>query len=356
MFNELNTLTFSGVSWAATWPTELTGELVAFTLLLCFVGLSNLEKRFPKISRPIKLTRQSYQTNISLFAFNNLLMSACSISTLYMIADHYSGSGLLSHVSSPALKVILSFLAFDLLLYFWHQACHCIDVFWLFHRVHHNDPDLNVSTAFRLHFVEVLITNILKVLLIIILGINSEMVLAIETFVTMCILFHHTNFRFKYERALGYFMIVPYLHRVHHSTERSEHDRNYGAALSVWDRMFGSFLELEPKQLGIKGSSPLDLFSLLKLGLGFETPTHILPANLDEMIAEAAFYKAERRNFYPGYDLRDWLEAKKEIMAQVYGNKSQQSWAGYCKLMMANFTLILKQSPLFKDFMPVDFL
>lgn len=348
MLNELiakTTLTLSSVSWSS-WPVELTGELVAFALLIYFIGLSNLENRFPKVNQPAQQTRQSYQTNISLFVFNSLLMSVCSVSTLFIIAEHYSSVGLLNDVSNPALKAILAFLAVDLLLYFWHQACHRVDFLWIFHRVHHNDPYLNVSTAFRLHFVEIIATNTLKALLIVILGIDKMLVLTVETVITLCIMFHHTNTSFKYERLLGYAMIVPFLHRVHHSTERNEHDRNYGAMLSVWDRLFGTLSEVEPKRIGIKGNSPQDLFNLIKFGLSLETPVHVQPANMDAMIAEAAFYKAEKRNFYPGYDLRDWLEAKADIL-RVYGNKPHpvQAVANYFKFMPLNFQQALKQNP-----------
>lgn len=355
------TLTLSSASWSASWPVELTGELVTFTLMVCFVGLSNLENRFPKITLPAGQTRQSYRTNISLFVFNSILMSVCSVSTLFMLAERYSSYGLLNYVSSPALKAILAFLAIDLLLYVWHQICHRVDALWMFHRVHHNDPYLNVSTAFRLHFVEILITNILKALLIVALGIDKMLVLAIETLVTLCIMFHHTNIGFKYERILGRFMIVPFLHRVHHSTERSEHDRNYGALLSIWDGLFGTLSELEPKAIGIKGGSPQDALNLVKFGLGVETPTQDQPANLYVMIAEAAYYKAEKRNFYPGYELRDWLEAKMDVLNQAYGNDRQRNhfaaWQGvadYFKSMFSSFNQAWRQQSL-KDFMQVSF-
>jgi sterol desaturase/sphingolipid hydroxylase (fatty acid hydroxylase superfamily) len=350
MLNEINGLALSDLAWLTTGSAELSSELLAFVLLLCFFGLSNCENRIPRIKGSLTQARFSYQTNLGLFVFNNLLMSACSISTLFVIAENYSsGYAALQYVPNPTLKAILAFLAFDLLLYLWHQVCHRVDVFWVFHRVHHNDPSLNVSTAFRLHFVEVLITNSLKALLIILLGIDKALVLAIESLMTACIMFHHTNASFKHERMLSYFMIVPYLHRVHHSTERNEHDSNYGAVLSVWDRMFGTLLELEPKQIGINGSSPQDLFSLLKLGLGLEAPVRIRPVNLEEMIAEAAYYKAEKRNFYPGYELCDWLEAKKEILNAVYGDDARFGVRDNIKLLGFNIHQAVKQS-LRKDF------
>jgi sterol desaturase/sphingolipid hydroxylase (fatty acid hydroxylase superfamily) len=321
------------------WTLELTGEVVAFALLLCFAGLVNLELRLPKIKRPAKHTRQSFQTNIGLFAFNSVLLSMCSATALYMVAEHYSGYGLLNSVTSLPLKALLAFLATDLLLYFWHVACHRFDFLWILHRVHHNDPYLNVSTAFRLHFVEVLATNALKALLIILFGIDKMLVLMIEALVTLSIMFHHANIGFKYEHVLSRFIIVPYLHRVHHSTERSEHDRNYGAMLSVWDKCFGTLLDVEPKYIGIKGESPQDLFKLIAFGFGvnLEKPvTAELPANLDVMIAEAAYYKAEKRSFRPGYDYRDWLEAKADILNQVSRTKSRRPNSFWSRVIVAS--------------------
>ena len=123
-------------------------------------------------------------------------------------------------------------------------------------------------------------------------------------------------------KILGQVIIVPSLHRTHHSTQRCEHDSNYGAVLSLWDRLFGTLSELNPAEIGIKGSTPQDLVNLIKFGFTLDTPPTVQPINLDAMIAEAAYYKAEKRGFYPGNEFRDWLEAKREIIAMVYGDKS----------------------------------
>ncbi len=318
----------TNLDWPSLWAAELTGELAAFVLVLCFIGLANLERRFPKLKHPAQTIRQSYRTNISLFTFNSIFMSACSVSALFMIAASYSSHGLLQALPDPTLRFLLAFLAVDLLLYAWHRACHHYDTLWMFHRVHHNDPNLNVSTAFRLHFLEIVSTNCLKALLIVVLGIDKMLVLAIETLATLCIMFHHSNISFKFERKLGAYIIVPALHRVHHSTERCEHDRNFGAVLTLWDKLFGTLLASEPKAIGIKGHSPQDFINLVKFGLGFgvDAAPQVQPVNLDAMIAEAAYYKAEKRNFYPGYDMRDWLEAKNEILNQVSASGKQKQW------------------------------
>ena len=303
---------------------ESIGEIVTFVLLVGYLLLTHRENNRPMIKRAMAKTMQSVKVNLGMLLFNSVLLWFCSVSTLYWLADQFSGYGILSFVDNLATKVALSVLAYDLLLYGWHRMCHQVDAFWLFHRVHHNDPYLNVSTAFRLHFVEVFLTSALKAVLIVALGIDKAMVLAIEAITTFCIMFHHANIRFEHEDSLGRILVVPKLHRVHHSTERSEHDNNYGAVFSLWDRMFGTLVECEPKKIGIKGNSPLDLFGLVKFGLGLDFPMPKPAYDLDSMIAEAAYYKAEKRNFRPGNEWRDWYEAKAEILGQIYGNKNRQ--------------------------------
>ena len=149
------------------------------------------------------------------------------------------------------------------------------------------------------------------------------MVLTSEAVMTFFIMFHHTNISFIGEKLLGRVIIVPSLHRTHHSTQRCEHDSNYGAVLSFWDRLFGTLSEVHPVAIGVKGNSPQDLVNLIKFGFTLPTqqPT-VQPLNLDAMIAVSAYYKAEKRGFYPGNDIQDWLEAKSEIIALVYGDIS----------------------------------
>lgn len=301
-------------------PDTSLGELATVFLFGLFCLLSYFEFNSPREQLPLKPLRLSYKTNIGLLIFNSLLMSLLSVSSLFIIAQHYSGQGLLRYLPNPALQAILSFLTLDLLLYFWHRACHQFSGLWMFHRVHHNDLYLNTSTAFRIHFLELLFTNLLKAAYIIILGIDQLLVLINETLMTIFIMFHHSNISFKGEKLLGRVFIVPYLHLTHHSTERSEHDRNYGAALSLWDRLLGTLAETSPAAVGIKESSPQDFIRLITFGFSRLTSpdTQPVPANLDNMIAEAAYYRAEKRNFMPGYELIDWLEAKKEIIKLIY--------------------------------------
>lgn len=80
--------------------TSMSGDLAAFILLIAFVALSALEFSFPKRRFPLKQLRRSYQTNVGLFIFNNLIISA-SVTPLLIVADRYSDWGLLSYIGNP---------------------------------------------------------------------------------------------------------------------------------------------------------------------------------------------------------------------------------------------------------------
>jgi sterol desaturase/sphingolipid hydroxylase (fatty acid hydroxylase superfamily) len=144
-----------------TWHAMMSGELVTFTLLIVFTVLSALEFIYPKRKLPLKQLCRSYQTNVSLFVFNSIVISLLSAAPLLMVAEHYSNRGLLSHISNSAWKALLSFLLLDLMLYFWHKASHrfdCLDVpqsvsqrslFKCFNRIPIHIVELLIITALK---------------------------------------------------------------------------------------------------------------------------------------------------------------------------------------------------------------
>ena len=293
------------------WPEFSAGELRALAVLTAFWVLFVLEARFAYRAHAGRMVRQSYFTNIGSFILNDTLMSVLSVSSLWLMAEQFSQTGLLSGIANPGAKTIVSFLLLDLVLYAWHRANHRFDPLWTFHKVHHSDRCMNVSTAFRLHGVEVFLTTAVKSAFIVLMGVDAATVLANEALVTLFVMFHHTNIAFRGERWLGRLTVVPYLHRVHHSTERAEHDHNYGAVFSFWDRLFGTLAESEPNELGLANVPGQNLLNFVKFGLMLPggPPLQVVRA----MTAEAAYFRAEKRGFAPGHDVVDWLEAEKAI-------------------------------------------
>lgn len=301
---------------------SFSGMNTGWCVLAGMLVFSAWETRHPARHWPKSLVRQSYKVNASLFIANNLMVSSLSLPGLLTLAEHWAKPDLAVTLPLPG-QAILSFLLFDLSLYLWHRASHRSPWLWQFHRIHHSDITMNVTTAFRLHIMDHLTMAVVKAAYIVLFGFSKESVLFNEMLGALFLVFHHSNIDFKREQWLGNLIITPNLHRLHHSAERHEHDRNYGSTLSVWDRLFNTLAEARPKHLGIQENMRLDWWGLLIAGFTAAKPTQRVPAiksyELDAMIAEAAYYKAERRNFKPGYELSDWLEAKREIINPVNG-------------------------------------
>jgi sterol desaturase/sphingolipid hydroxylase (fatty acid hydroxylase superfamily) len=325
-FTHTHLTSIAYTAWRWFEATDLRGVaiLAVFALLFAAEALCGYRKNSPKT------TRQSYLTNLGTFILNDTLMSLLSVSALFQVAEHFGQWGLLQRVSDPLLKGVIAFLSFDLALYAWHRINHTFDCLWMFHKVHHSDPTMNVSTAFRLHFVEVILTAMVKAGFIVAMGVGSAVVLASEAVITLMVMLHHANIRFPGEGWLAKLVIVPYLHRTHHSTLRNEHDNNYGAVFSFWDRLFGSFTDKEPEKIGLEsvpGMGVLDLvwYGLSKKWMPSAQPVVTNRQLVEKMIAEAAYYRSKERGFAPGYDYIDWLEAEKEIAARLRKDRKRKS-------------------------------
>ena len=323
------------------WPNFISGNLMIVAIIATFALLLIYETLHPKEKHPSLNLQQSYKTNIGMFIVNAVTLSVLSASSLLLMIDPTTQYGIFNFVSNNHVKIVLSFLALDWLLYYWHKTCHKYNWLWMFHRVHHNDTHLNVSTAFRVHFIELFFTNILKVSFVITMGIDQVVLMFHELITTLFVMFHHSNIEVKYESILGKMFVSPSIHRTHHSIYRKEHDNNYGAIFSIWDRIYGTFLNPKPVKTGIQGEySPQELIDLIKFG--FTTP--VIPIRvpkstvpLNDMIQVAAYYRAEKRGFAHGNDHNDWYAAEKEIHKMLCNNDKKVE-------------VVVKQNPKFKWF------
>ena len=98
------------------------------------------------------------------------------------------------------------------------------------------------------HPVEIAASALLKVGVVYLIGPAALAVLVFEILLNATAMFNHANLRLPgwLDRLVRLVLVTPDMHRVHHSVHREEHDSNYGFALSVWDRIFGTYVP-EPK-------------------------------------------------------------------------------------------------------------
>jgi sterol desaturase/sphingolipid hydroxylase (fatty acid hydroxylase superfamily) len=140
--------------------------------------------------------------------------------------------------------------------YLWHRLNHRVPFLWRFHRVHHADARMDVTTASRFHIGEIFLSSLLRIPLIILFGIYVWELLLYETVMFAVVQFHHANVALpgRLDRVLRLVIVTPGMHKVHHSRWRPETDSNYSAFLSIWDRLFRSFRtreRLEEIHLGL---------------------------------------------------------------------------------------------------------
>ncbi len=148
--------------------------------------------------------------------------------------------GLVHLIAMPRLvQFIVSFLLMDLIFYYWHLANHRVPFLWRFHNVHHIDPDLDVTTAFRFHFGEIALSAAVGVVQVSIIGISAWAFAVYQLVFQAEVLFHHSNWRLPIalERALSKVIVTPRMHGIHHSEVRRENNSNFGTIFSFWDRL-----------------------------------------------------------------------------------------------------------------------
>jgi len=191
--------------------------------------------------------RNRWPANLGLLAINTLLLRllfpAAAVGLAFSMSDLQWG--LFNRVDLPYwLEVAAAVLLLDLGIYVQHLAMHRVPLLWRLHRVHHADLDIDMTTGSRFHSIEILLSMLYKWLLILLLGPALFAVLVFEVLLNGMALFNHANVRLPagVDRVLRVLLVTPDMHRVHHSILRRETDSNYGFNLSLWDRIFKTYV------------------------------------------------------------------------------------------------------------------
>ena len=154
------------------------------------------------------------------------------------------GVGFFNVVAPPVwVEVLASFILLDFAMWLQHLLTHKVPVLWRLHKVHHADPDLDVSTAIRFHPGEIVFSVFWKAGWVIVLGVSAPVIVTFELWLAANAIFNHGNVELPrgLDRFLRRFLVTPDMHLVHHSVLVPEQQSNYGFALTMWDRLFGTY-------------------------------------------------------------------------------------------------------------------
>ncbi|PLK42130.1 sterol desaturase family protein [Emticicia sp. TH156] len=164
--------------------------------------------------------------------------------------NHFGLMNWLPTINNQFYVFLITFVVLDFCEYAYHVLMHHVKTLWKFHLVHHSDSVVDVSTTLREHPGETFIRLSFLVIWVFLTG-TLFWVLIFRQFIQIVSnVFAHSNFRLpgKIDKIAGWVFITPNLHHVHHHYQLPYTDSNYGDVLSIWDRLFGTFRELDAKE------------------------------------------------------------------------------------------------------------
>jgi len=161
--------------------------------------------------------------------------------------------GLLYLIDLPLwLRVGLGVLLLDCIGGYWiHRIEHQISWLWRFHIVLHTDKHLDVTTGLRHHPAETIFRLSAQLAAVLVGGVPVGVLFLYQLLAVLFAQWTHANIRLfpTADRVLSYVLVTPGMHKVHHHHQKPLTDTNYGNIFSVWDRLFGTFAEVDPNTL-----------------------------------------------------------------------------------------------------------
>lgn len=272
-----------------------SSELFSYSLMVTFVFLMVWEVMLPWV-KPTASIPVRWWNNIALHALNSyfflLIIPVTTISAAIYSQEHILG---LLHALDFNLwsSFVIGFFLYDFFHYSIHRVFHKIPVLWKLHRLHHSDPDVDVSTELKHHPFEVVMTVGAAVVVVFLFGIPPVAIILCSLLTQVVSLISHANIKISenVDTLTRKVFVTPSMHRIHHSAWQPETDSNYGVLFSFWDRLFGTYVDMplagyESMTLGLDiFRSPRDLW-LDKLLLQPFRRHLIVPTSNGELIDE----------------------------------------------------------------------
>jgi sterol desaturase/sphingolipid hydroxylase (fatty acid hydroxylase superfamily) len=223
---------------------EVSIRILFFAGVLALIALWELLSPRRTLSQPKEMR---WSNNLGLVLLNTLILRLLFPAAAVGMAAFASaqGWGILNYYTLPfAMSVVLAVIAMDLIIYLQHVLVHAVPALWRVHRVHHADLDYDVTTGFRFHPIEIVLSMLIKFATIVVLGAPVVAVVIFEVVLNAMAMFNHGNIRLPLtlDRYLRLLLVTPDMHRVHHSVEDNEANSNFGFNLSIWDRLFGTYI------------------------------------------------------------------------------------------------------------------
>jgi len=231
---------------------------VTFILIVMGIG-ALLEIAVPLFAAKTRRERRTANLGLTALSFlSNWLLS----STAAILALSLRPAGLMSTVAwSATVQITLGVLLLDFSVgYLSHYTLHMWSFLWRFHRIHHSDDFVDVTTTYRTHPVETVWRFLFAVVPVWMVGIPAQAVVIQRLLQAAWGVMEHSNVRLwqPLDRLLSIVWVTPNVHKVHHSRALAETNSNYGNVLTLYDRLLGTFTASERAYSVVYGLNDVD--------------------------------------------------------------------------------------------------
>ena len=218
--------------------------LTNVTIILTIMALGALvETAVPMfVARPWARGRRDANLGLTALSFvsNWLLASVAAAAALTL-----RPAGVLARLGWPAwLDVLVGIVVLDFSVgYLSHRTMHAWPAMWRFHRVHHSDAFVDVTTTYRTHPIESAWRFLFAIVPVWFLGIPAQAVVIQRLLQATNGVIEHGNIRVwpPLDRVLSLVWVTPNVHKIHHSRDVSETNSNYANLLTIYDRLLGTY-------------------------------------------------------------------------------------------------------------------
>lgn len=153
-----------------------------------------------------------------------------------------------------ALQVALGFIVVDGVRYAQHRLSHRVGWLWETHKLHHDAARLIVIKAGRSHLIDRAL-QALCVVPVVVAGASVDVVFWCVALSSVIGLVGHANV----DASGCFFFVGPNEHRVHHAKDPALFGANFGASLTIWDRLCGTFRAVDVDEVGLDEAAPSSL-------------------------------------------------------------------------------------------------
>lgn len=142
-------------------------------------------------------------------------------------------------------QVAVYVVAADFLYYWAHRMFHGRSL-WKFHAIHHSATEVDWTTEYRFHPVNIMLQPAPVAVLMLTLGISPAVLAFLIPFDVVTGAWVHSNLNWTLG-PLRYVVATPVFHRWHHTSPAEGGEKNFAPTFALWDWLFGTFYMPEGK-------------------------------------------------------------------------------------------------------------